>query len=87
MYAGLTIGLTCALVITIFVRYELSFDRYHTKSQSIYKVVQETKMGDEMHYWGTTAYPLAEALRNDLPELPLSNTGEWPGKPLLQGPG
>ena len=67
--AGLTIGLTCALVITIFVRYELSFDRYHTKSQSIYKVVQETKMGDEMHYWGTTAYPLAEALRNDLPDL------------------
>ena len=69
--AGLSIGLTCALVITIFVRYELSFDRYHTKSESIYKVVQETKMGDETHHWNTTAYPLAEALRNDFPHLPL----------------
>ena len=76
--AGLTIGLTCALVITIFVRYELSFDRYHSKSQDIYKVVQETKMGDEMHYWGTTAYPLAEAVRKDFPELPLVTQASGP---------
>jgi ABC-type antimicrobial peptide transport system permease subunit len=76
--AGLTIGLTCALIITIFVRYELSFDRYHSKSQNIYKVVQETKMGDEMHYWNTTAHPLAEALRNDFNELPLVTQANGP---------
>lgn len=76
--AGLTIGLTCALVITIFVRYELSFDRYHAQSQNIYKVVQDTKMGDEMHHWNTTAYPVAEALRNDFPELPLVTQASGP---------
>ena len=27
--AGLSIGITCALVIAIFVRYESSFDTYH----------------------------------------------------------
>lgn len=76
--AGLTIGLTCALIITIFVRYELSFDRYHSKSENIYKVVQETKMGDELHHWNTTAYPLAEALRNDFNTLPLVTQASGP---------
>lgn len=76
--AGLTIGLSCALIITIFVRYELSFDQYHAKSNSIYKIVQETKMSDELHRWNTTAYPLAEALRRDFPELPLVTQASGP---------
>lgn len=68
---GLSIGITCALVIAVFIRYELSFDQYHTKSDQIYKVVQETKFADETHYWNTTAHPLAEAIRNDFTELSL----------------
>ncbi|HMG89479.1 MAG TPA: ABC transporter permease, partial [Chryseolinea sp.] len=54
---GLSIGITCCLVISIFVRYELSFDRYHQKAEQIYKVVQETKFAEGMKYWSTTAYP------------------------------
>jgi putative ABC transport system permease protein len=44
---GLSIGITCTLVIAIFVRYELSFDRYHEKADSTYKIVQETKFAEE----------------------------------------
>lgn len=76
--AGLSVGLCCALIITIFVRYELGFDGYHTKSEKIFKVVQDTKMGDETHHWNTTAYPLAEALRNDYPQLPLVTQASGP---------
>ncbi len=67
---GLSIGITCSLVIFIFIRYELSFDQYHQKADQIYKVVQETKFAEETQYWNTTAYPLAEAMRNDFAELP-----------------
>jgi ABC-type antimicrobial peptide transport system permease subunit len=76
--AGLAIGLTCALIITIFVRYELSFDRYHAKSENIYKVVQDTKMGDEVHHWNTTAHPLAAAIRSDFPEIPFVTQANGP---------
>lgn len=69
--SGLSIGITCALVITLFVRYETSFDQYHKKTDQIYKVVQETKFAEEIHYWNTTAYPLAEAIRNDFTQLPM----------------
>jgi putative ABC transport system permease protein len=82
--AGLSIGLTCAIIIAIFVRYELSFDGYHTKSDTIFKVVQETKMGDETHHWNTTAYPLAEALRNDFPHLPFVTQASGPVSRLFR---
>jgi ABC-type antimicrobial peptide transport system permease subunit len=62
---GLSMGITCCLVISIFVRYELGFDQYHSKADHIYKVVQETKFAEGKKYWSTTAYPLAEAIRND----------------------
>ena len=62
---GLSLGITSCLVISMFVRYELGFDHYHKKADQIYKVVQETKFAEGMKYWNTTAYPLAEAIRND----------------------
>ena len=65
---GLSIGITCCLVIYVFVTYELSFDSHHQKADQIYRVVQHTKFADATYHWGSTAYPLAEALRHDFPE-------------------
>ena len=65
---GLSIGITGCLVIYIFVTYELSFDRHHEKADRIYRVVQHTQYTDATYYWSSTAYPLAEALRNDFPD-------------------
>ena len=62
---GLTLGITCCLVLFIFVRYESTFDSGHLRSTQTYRVVQHTKLPDQTVYWNTTAYPLAEALRND----------------------
>src|SRR5688572_14020696 len=76
--AGLSIGISCALIITVFVRYELSFDRHNTKALKTYKVVQDTRMGDEVFHWNTTAYPLAEALRADFPQLELVTQASGP---------
>lgn len=75
---GLSIGISCALVIAIFIRYELSFDHYHQKADQVYKVVQETKFAEETQYWNTTAYPLAEAIRNDFSELPFVTQASGP---------
>jgi putative ABC transport system permease protein len=66
---GLSTGITCCIVMLIFVRYELSFDSFHVQADKTYRVVQHTKFQDEMSYWNTTAYPLAEALRNDFSEF------------------
>lgn len=68
---GLSIGITCCLVIFIFIKYESGFDNFHKHAGETYRVVQHTKFPDQTLYWNTTAYPLAEALRNDFSELEL----------------
>src|SRR5687767_14154256 len=66
---GLSTGMTCCIVMLVFVRYESSFDSFHAQANKTYRVVQHTKFLDEVSYWNTTAYPLAEALRNDFSEF------------------
>jgi putative ABC transport system permease protein len=62
---GLTLGISCCMVILIFVRYESTFDNGYPLGSKTFRVVQHTKYPEQTLYWGTTAYPLAAALRND----------------------
>ena len=39
--AGLAVGMTCTLLIFLFVQDELSFDRHHVKQDRIYRVTLE----------------------------------------------
>lgn len=66
---GLSVGIGACMAILIFVRYESTFDEYHSKSEHIYRVVHHNKLPNQTLYWNTTAYPLAEALRGDFPEI------------------
>ena len=66
---GLSTGMAICLVTLVFVRYESTFDHHHELSDRTYRVVQHTKRSDQGFFWNTTAYPLAKALRNDLPGL------------------
>ncbi|OOG72984.1 ABC transporter permease [Algoriphagus sp. A40] len=68
---GLSIGIACCLTLLIFVGYESSFDNFHPFANRSYRVVQQTQYPDQTLYWNTTAYPLAEAVREDFPELEL----------------
>ena len=43
---GLTIGLAACLVILLYVKSELSYDRFHSKADRIYRVI-EKRIGDE----------------------------------------
>ncbi|MEO9477991.1 MAG: ABC transporter permease, partial [Cyclobacteriaceae bacterium] len=38
--SGLAIGLTCFLLIFLYIRDELSFDKMHSKSDRIYRLVE-----------------------------------------------
>ncbi|NAS31881.1 FtsX-like permease family protein [Flavobacteriaceae bacterium R38] len=66
---GLSIGISSCIVILIFIRYESTFDTHHERAKETYRVVQHMQYPNEILYWNTTAYPLAEALRNDFPEI------------------
>lgn len=71
---GLAMGITSCLVIYIFVRYELSFDSFHSDSDRTYRINEQSAKADGVQYWSTTAYPLAEAIRQDLPGVQVTQT-------------
>ena len=39
---GLAIGLTCSILIFLFISHELSFDKFHTRADRIYRVIRFT---------------------------------------------
>ena len=68
---GLSIGITCCIVIFLIVRHDLSFDKFHAKGDQIYRIVHDQANASGVDYSGVTPYPVANAFRNDFPEIPL----------------
>jgi putative ABC transport system permease protein len=67
---GLATGIACCLLIMLFVRSEFSYDKFHSKSDRIYRAwVREhyEKQDDIIDI--TTPLPLAGALQTSYPEI------------------
>jgi hypothetical protein len=69
--AGLVVGMTCFLLILVYVCYELSYDSMHEKADRIYRVAFKhpgtSYMGHDSHL--VTPSALAPALMESFPEV------------------
>ena len=65
--ASLTVGLTCGILILLFIGYELSYDKYHKEARHIYRVVREHN--GETVWSNSSEHPLAASLKQDIPEV------------------
>ena len=67
--AGLAIGLACSILILLYVVNELTYDRFNTKADRIYRIAVRGQMpGNELNQ-AVTAAPMMVALREDYPEV------------------
>lgn len=62
---GLSLGIVCALVLFLIIRFEFSFDTYHTHAKDTYRIVVDTHEFGSTRYDPGVPYPLPEAVRND----------------------
>ena len=67
--AGLAVGIACSLLIFLWVRDELSVNRFHLNGADIYRVVQDIKFTGRELTVAVTQGPLGPSLRNDIPEI------------------
>jgi len=67
--AGLTMGMTCCLLILLYVNQELSYDRFHKNAHRIYRVAVETTSTDGKYRTAQSMFPLAPAFKMDYPEV------------------
>jgi putative ABC transport system permease protein len=66
---GLTIGITCSLFLLMYIMDELSYDRYHTNANNIYRIVSDIREPDNAFVWSVAQVPLGEELRDNYPEV------------------
>ncbi|MBI9069731.1 MAG: ABC transporter permease [Salinivirgaceae bacterium] len=63
---GLSIGLSVALVITVFSVHELSYDNFHKDTSQIYRILNH--QNSEMT-WTTTPFILGNTIMDQIPEV------------------
>lgn len=82
---GLAVGLAGSLLIAVFVRHELSFDRFHEKSDRIYRVGVQIGRGEGAFRGAFSAPPLADALKSEFPEVEqTARMSPWPRNYLIR---
>ena len=65
--AGLAIGMAAALLAILWVRHELSFDRYHEHSNRVFRVIIKTEAEGVVRRSAKTPAPMAAALMEEFP--------------------
>lgn len=66
---GLTAGITASMLLLLYVKDELSYDRIHKDAENIYRVNTLATIQDTQMYAASTMAPLGPALKNDYPEV------------------
>ena len=67
---GLASGIACALLIILFIKDELSFDKFNKDPERIYRVVKDFVNEDGTRLPDATTPPaLAPAMQKDIPEI------------------
>ncbi len=66
---GLAVGMTAFFLIFQYVRFETSYDRFHTKADRIYRVVADVVTPTEMLTTGRATTPIGPNMKKDFPEV------------------
>lgn len=79
--SGLTLGITCSLIMFLIVKEELSFNQYHESKEDIYRIGHIDMVDGREYKQGGGPLPMIDAIRQDV--VGLSNatliSHEWYG--------
>jgi putative ABC transport system permease protein len=68
--AGLTVGLTCAIFIALFVRDQLSYDRWIPGTENLYRLEESFVLpGKAPKYSAMTPIPAVQVMLDQIPEV------------------
>jgi putative ABC transport system permease protein len=66
---GLTLGISSALLLIIYVSDEMSYDRYHENADRIYRVSSKITETDDQFTWNVAQIPMGPQVVQDYPEV------------------
>ncbi|MDI3321709.1 ABC transporter permease [Pinibacter soli] len=66
---GLTVGMTACFLIFLYVKFELSYDKFNSKAANIYRLNTDIKTPSETINTSVTAWPFAPNIKREFPEV------------------
>ncbi len=67
--AGLAAGMACCILITLYVLHELSYDKFHSRANRIFRVRLDLDLNGVLYREPSIPFPTAEAFARDFPEI------------------
>lgn len=67
--SGLALGLVLVIIMFTWLRFELSFYKFHKNADRIFRVVVEFEGKTNSDNFADTPAPLGDALKNDIPDV------------------
>jgi putative ABC transport system permease protein len=66
---GLALGVACCLLLTLYIRDEISYDKHHQCPEDLYRIVTNFKTDVGFHKSGTSSPPIAMTMKEEIPEV------------------
>ena len=80
---GLALGMTCSLLIMLWLRDELKKDRFHANDKRLFRVMENQYYSGEISTFPSTPGILAENIVKDVPEIEMASQMLWEETPLF----
>jgi len=83
--SGLAIGLTCVILIFLWIKDEVGYDRFHKNLDNLY-LVQQSFIGQDglISRGGSTPWAIADAFREEVPEIIQASQFGWLGRRKIE---
>ncbi len=66
---GLAVGITCSLLIMLYIQTELSYDKFYDNADNIYRLNNENDMGGKIDKYCNAPRPISPTMKEIYPEI------------------
>ena len=66
---GLAVGITCSLLIMLYIQTELSYDNFYNNTDSIFRLNNENDLGGKIDKYCNAPRPISPAMKEIYPEI------------------
>ncbi len=80
---GLALGMTCSLLIMLWLKDELKKDRFHANDKRLFRVMENQYYSGDISTFNSSPGILAENIVKDVPEIELASQMLWEEEPLF----
>jgi putative ABC transport system permease protein len=74
---GLSLGLTCAILIMLWIQDEVSYNKFHKKYDVLHRVMENQTYEGKIYTFGATPGLLASSMKAEIPEVKNATRMGW----------